>query len=223
MPRADAHQNEYVPKCAERLAWLTGFTGSAGFAVVLEKEAAIFVDGRYVIQVRGEIDAKLFKPLDIAEMTPAVWLGEHAKEGARIGYDPWVHASAQIERFTKTLAEKKIELVPLDINPIDALWTDRPARAERRGRRLHPARYAGESAGAKIKKLRAALKDADARADVRSACDLLGLQHSRRRCRAYADRAVLRAASERRRAGALYRRREARADDARGASKNFST
>ncbi|MGD9542970.1 MAG: aminopeptidase P family protein [Methylocystis sp.] len=161
VPRADAHQNEYVPKCAERLAWLTGFTGSAGFAVVLEKDAAIFVDGRYVIQVRGEIDAKLFKPLDIAEIGPAAWLSAHAREGARIGYDPWVHTSTQIERFTKTLAERKIELVPLDANPIDALWTDRPA--EPKGAvAIHPARYAGESARAKIKKLRAALKDADA-------------------------------------------------------------
>ncbi|MBM3551119.1 MAG: aminopeptidase P family protein [Alphaproteobacteria bacterium] len=161
VPRADAHQNEYVPKCAERLAWLTGFTGSAGFAVVLEKEAAIFIDGRYVIQVRGEIDAKLFKPLDIAETTPLKWLGDHAPPGARIGYDPWVHASAQIERFTKALAEKKIELVPLELNPIDALWTDRPA--EPKGVvTIHPARYAGESAGAKIRRLRTALKDADA-------------------------------------------------------------
>jgi Xaa-Pro aminopeptidase len=161
VPRADAHQNEYVPKCAERLAWLTGFTGSAGFAVVLEKQAAIFVDGRYVIQVRGEIDGKLFKPLDIAETSPVKWLGDHARPGARIGYDPWVQTSAQIERFSKALAEKKIELVPLDINPIDALWTDRPA--EPKGAvTLHPARYAGESANSKIKKLRAALKDADA-------------------------------------------------------------
>jgi Xaa-Pro aminopeptidase len=161
VPRADVHQNEYVPRCAERLAWLTGFTGSAGFAVVLEKEAALFVDGRYVIQVRGEIDAKLFKPIDIAETTPAAWLSEHAREGARIGFDPWVHTSPQIERFGKILAEKKIELVPLDANPIDALWSDRPA--EPTGAvAIHPARYAGESAGAKIKKLRAALKDADA-------------------------------------------------------------
>ncbi|MEF3366907.1 aminopeptidase P family protein [Methylocystis sp. 9N] len=161
VPRADAHQNEYVPKCAERLAWLTGFTGSAGFAAVLEKQAAIFVDGRYVIQVRGEIDAKLFAPLDIAEIAPSKWLVQHAHEGARIGYDPWVHTSAQIERFTKALAEKKIELVPLDINPIDALWADRPQ--EPQGAVVgHPPRYAGERASAKIKKLRAALKDVDA-------------------------------------------------------------
>ncbi len=161
LPRADAHQNEYVPKNAERLAWLTGFTGSAGFAVVLARKAAIFVDGRYVIQVRQEIDEKLFAPLDISATSPAQWLAEQAREGARIGYDPWVHTRGQIERFEKALAEKKVELVALDANPIDALWADRPA--EPMGRVvLHPPRYAGETAKAKIKKLREGLKGADA-------------------------------------------------------------
>lgn len=161
LPRADAHQNEYVPKNAERLAWLTGFTGSAGFAVVLEKEAALFVDGRYVIQAPQEIDGKIFKSLNIADVAPTQWLAEHAREGARIGYDPWVHTSGQIERFAKTLEGKKMELVALDANPIDALWTDRPA--EPMGAVvLHPPRYAGETAAAKIKKLRTSLKDADA-------------------------------------------------------------
>jgi Xaa-Pro aminopeptidase len=160
-PRADAHQNEYVPKSAERLAWLTGFTGSAGFAVVLAEDAAIFVDGRYVIQVRQEIDGKLFKPVDIAETAPSTWLAERAREGARIGYDPWVHTKGQIERFAKAVEGKKIELVPLDANPIDALWADRPP--EPAGRvAIHPARYAGETAASKIKKLRAALNGADA-------------------------------------------------------------
>jgi len=161
VPRADAHQNEYVPRSAERLAWLTGFTGSAGFAVVLEKQAAIFIDGRYVIQVRQEIDEKLFKPLDISEITPANWLAQHAHRGARIGYDPWVHTSGQIERFTKTLQEKDITLVPLDANPIDELWSERPGEPVG-AVVIHPPRYAGESAAAKIKKLRERLKDADA-------------------------------------------------------------
>jgi Xaa-Pro aminopeptidase len=161
LPRADAHQNEYVPKNAERLAWLTGFTGSAGFAAILKKEAALFVDGRYVIQAPQEIDGRIFKSINIAETGPAQWLAEHAREGARIGYDPWVHTSGQIERFAKALEGRKIELVALDANPIDALWTDRPA--EPMGAIvLHPPRYAGETAAAKIKKLRATLKDADA-------------------------------------------------------------
>ncbi len=161
LPRADAHQNEYVPKSAERLAWLTGFTGSAGFAIVLKDEAAIFVDGRYVIQVRQEIDGTIFKPVDISEKAPSQWLAEHARAGARIGYDPWVHTSGQIERFAKAAAEKKIELVALDANPIDALWADRPP--EPHGHvAIHPAKYAGETAAAKIRKLREALKGADA-------------------------------------------------------------
>ncbi|WP_424361480.1 aminopeptidase P family protein [Methylocystis parvus] len=161
VPRADAHQNEYVPKSAERLAWLTGFTGSAGFAIVLLEEAAIFVDGRYVIQVRHEIDGRIFKPIDISETAPSAWLAEHAREGARIGYDPWVHTSGQIERFAKACEARKIELVPLETNPIDALWAERPP--EPAGHVvIHPAKYAGETAAAKIKKLREALKGADA-------------------------------------------------------------
>ena len=84
VPRADAHQNEYVPRSAERLAWLTGFTGSAGFAVILATKAAIFVDGRYVIQVRGEIDPRVMTPLDISTIAPATWLAENAPDGARI-------------------------------------------------------------------------------------------------------------------------------------------
>lgn len=161
VPRADAHQNEYVPKSAERLAWLAGFTGSAGFAIVLEREAAIFVDGRYVIQVRQEIDGKIFKPIDISETAPSQWLADHAREGARIGYDPWLHTSDQIERFAKALDGRKIELVALDANPIDALWADRPA--DPMGPiAIHPPRYAGETAAAKIKKLRGSLKGADA-------------------------------------------------------------
>jgi Xaa-Pro aminopeptidase len=161
LPRADAHQNEYVPKSAERLAWLTGFTGSAGFAVVLAKEAAIFIDGRYVIQVRHEIDGRIFKPIDIAETSPAQWLSAQGREGARIGYDPWVHTSGQIERFAKAAEAKRIELVPLERNPIDALWTDRPPEPVGPVS-LQPQRYAGETAAAKIKKLRGSLKGADA-------------------------------------------------------------
>jgi len=160
-PRADEHQNEYVPRCSERLAWLTGFTGSAGFAVVLEKEAAIFVDGRYVIQVRQEVDPSLIAPHEIFETPPARWIAEHAREGARIGYDPWVHTSGQIERMANILAEKKITLVPLDSNPIDACWTDRP-KPPLAPISLHPPRYAGESVKSKLARIRKELGEADA-------------------------------------------------------------
>jgi len=161
VPRADEHQNEYVAKCSERLAWLTGFTGSAGFAVVLASEAAIFVDGRYVIQLRGEIDAALFAPQDIAEAVPARWLADHAREGARVGYDPWVHTPAQIERFAKALESKKITLVALEKNPIDACWYDRPA-PPMGAISLYPPRLAGASVKTKLARIRKGLGDAGA-------------------------------------------------------------
>jgi Xaa-Pro aminopeptidase len=161
VPRADAHQNEYVAPCAERLAWLTGFSGSAGFAIVLQKQAAIFVDGRYVLQVRDEINPKLFKPLDIGETPPARWLAEHAQKGARIGYDPWLHTSGQIERFTKALEGKDVELVPVERNPIDALWADRPEPPSG-ALSLYPPRYAGVGVKAKLALIRKRLDGADA-------------------------------------------------------------
>jgi Xaa-Pro aminopeptidase len=160
VPRADEHQNEYVAPSSERLAWLTGFTGSAGFAVVLAKEAAIFVDGRYAIQVRGEIDRKLFAAHDIADLTPARWLAEHAKPGAKIGYDPLVHTPAQIERFAKALEGKGVSLVAVEENPIDACWRDRPA-APRGEISLYPPRLAGASAASKLVRIGKALGDAD--------------------------------------------------------------
>jgi len=161
IPRADAHQNEYVPKCAERLAWLTGFTGSAGFAIVLTTQASIFVDGRYVIQVKNEIDQRLFSPFDSATLSPATWLKEHVRQGASIGYDPWLHTSAQIDRFKKALEEKDARLVAVETNPIDALWQERPS--DPRGHIfIYPSRLAGETAQSKIKRLRIKLKDAAA-------------------------------------------------------------
>jgi Xaa-Pro aminopeptidase len=161
IPRADEHQNEYVAPSFERLAWLTGFSGSAGFAVALMKEAAIFVDGRYVIQVRGEIDPKLFSQHDISETTPAKWLAERAKPGAKIGYDPWVHTPAQIERFAKALEGKKVSLVAVEQNPIDVCWRDRPA-PPRGAISLYPTRLAGAAAKSKLARIGKALGEADA-------------------------------------------------------------
>ncbi len=161
LPRADEHQNEYVAPCAERLAWLTGFSGSAGFAVALQDKAAVFIDGRYILQAQEEIDKESFLPLDIGETAPSRWLAEQAPEGARIGYDPWLHTSAQIERFEKALEGKKVALVALERNPIDALWTDRPPPPLGLVA-LHPPRYAGAAAKSKIAGLRKALNGADA-------------------------------------------------------------
>jgi Xaa-Pro aminopeptidase len=92
VPRADEHQGEYVPKRAERLAWLTGFTGSAGIAAVLLEKAAVFVDGRYTLQVRNQTDTSLFETLDVANDGLANWIEVNLPKGAKLGYDPWLNA-----------------------------------------------------------------------------------------------------------------------------------
>ena len=124
VPLTDEHMSEYVGSYAQRLAWLTGFEGSAGSAVVLPEEAAIFVDGRYTLQVRDQVDGTHWSYQDVPETSVAAWLGEHAPAGGRIGYDPWLHAEAGLKR----LEAAGVELVPLAANPVDAVWTgDRPA------------------------------------------------------------------------------------------------
>ena len=155
VPRADAHQNEYVRPCDERLAWLTGFGGSAGTAVVLSDTAAIFVDGRYTLQVRDQVDVGLLTPFDSATITPGSWLAKQAKANARIGYDPWLHTPAQIDALEKTVSGKGIGLVPVADNPVDQVWTDRPS-AQDAPVVLHPDRLAGESAAKKIARIEAA-------------------------------------------------------------------
>ncbi|HYK79850.1 MAG TPA: aminopeptidase P family N-terminal domain-containing protein, partial [Micropepsaceae bacterium] len=99
VPRADEHQGEYVPKRAERLAWLTGFTGSAGQAVVLSEKAAIFVDGRYTLQVRNQTDTNLFETLDSVNDGAANWIEANLPKGAKLGYDPWLHTQSGVERL----------------------------------------------------------------------------------------------------------------------------
>ena len=99
VPRADEHQGEYVAACARRLAWLTGFTGSAGMAVVLPDQAAVFVDGRYTLQVRSEVDTARFEPVHLIDMPPPRWLGERLKAGDRLGFDPWLHTADQAEAW----------------------------------------------------------------------------------------------------------------------------
>ncbi|WP_294539521.1 aminopeptidase P family protein [uncultured Rhodoblastus sp.] len=156
VPRADAHQNEYVAPCEERLAWLAGFTGSAGFVIVLRDKAALFVDGRYRAQAREQVDAKIFELVGIGDVSPADWLAKQARKGARIGYDPWLHTPAQIERFKAAAEKAGAELIPASENPIDDLWTDRPA-APQAHVTLHPRQYAGEAATKKLEKIAAAM------------------------------------------------------------------
>ena len=127
VPRADRQQNEYLPASEERLAWLTGFTGSAGFAVVLTDKAAVFVDGRYTVQADAQIDQSVFAIEHLVENPPDQWLAQNLKPGARLGYDPWLHTSDGVEKLRKACASAGAELVAVDGNPIDALWRDRPA------------------------------------------------------------------------------------------------
>ncbi|MCX8475609.1 MAG: aminopeptidase P family protein [Sphingomonas sp.] len=130
VPLTDEHMSEYVGAYAQRLAWLTGFQGSAGSAVVLSSEAAIFTDGRYTLQVRQQVSADHWQYVPVPQVSIAGWLGEHAPEGGRIGYDPWLHTRAWVEEARRALAEKGAELVAVDTNPVDAVWPDRPAPSD---------------------------------------------------------------------------------------------
>ena len=122
VPRADEHLGEYVPASAERLAWLTGFTGSAGLAVVLPDRAAVFTDGRYVLQLAAQTDAAQWERRHVTEEPPPKWLADHARPGARIGYDPLLIAEEGLTRYT----DSGLTMVPVTCNPVDAIWTNRP-------------------------------------------------------------------------------------------------
>src|SRR5580693_9297524 len=127
VPRADRYQNEYVPPCAERLAFLTGFTGSAGAAIVLSDRAAIFVDGRYAVQVREEVDTAVFAVEHLVEHPPAQWIEENLPAGAKLGYSPWLHTVDGAERLAKACEAAKASLVAVADNLIDSAWADRPS------------------------------------------------------------------------------------------------
>jgi len=126
VPLTDEHMSEYVGDYAQRLAWLTGFQGSAGTAVVLPQEAAIFTDGRYTLQVRQQVSADQWDYVAVPATSVEGWLGEHAPDGGRIGYDPWLHTRTWVDAARRALAERGAELVPVNTNPIDSVWPDRP-------------------------------------------------------------------------------------------------
>jgi Xaa-Pro aminopeptidase len=163
VPRADRQQNEYLPASEERLAWLTGFTGSAGMAVVLAERAALLTDGRYTVQAAAQVDPAIFSIAHLTDSPPEQWIEQNLKGGAKLGYDPWLHTSESVEKLSKACANAGAELVPVDGNPIDALWRDRPAPP--RGMvSLRDIKRAGESAPDKLKRIRAEL--AKMRADA---------------------------------------------------------
>lgn len=143
VPRADAHQGEYVADADMRLAWLTGFTGSAGFCLALKEVAGVFIDGRYRNQVRAQVDLKAFTPVHWPETKPGPWLAEQLPNGGRIGFDPWLHTRDEIEKIEADLEGTAIALVPVT-NLIDELWDDRPAPPQGTIR-PQPADFAGRS------------------------------------------------------------------------------
>ena len=148
VPLTDEHMSEYVGAYAQRLAWLTGFQGSAGSAVVLPVEAAIFVDGRYTLQVREQVDGNHWSYQSVPQTSTADWLEAHAPDGGRIGYDPWLHTKGWVTAAQKTLAAKGAELVAVDTNPVDAIWPDRPAPSAAR-LVVQPDELTGKSSAAK--------------------------------------------------------------------------
>src|SRR6185312_340752 len=167
---SDTHQNEYLPADAERLAWLTSFTGSAGASVVLKDKAAVFVDGRYTLQVRGQTDTSQFEPRDLVAEGPQGWLPDNLPSGAKLGYDPWLTTATGVAGLRQAAERAGASLIACDSNPIDAIWTDRPA-APAGPAVPHPHNLAGETSAAKCARIAAGLKKAGMDAAVITLCD----------------------------------------------------
>ena len=154
IPRADQQQNEYVAPSEERLAWLTGFTGSAGMAIVLTEEAAVFVDGRYTLQASKQVDHKAWSVEPLADPPPENWLARHLIAGDRLGFDPWLHTSAAAERLAAACAKAGAELVAVDSNPVDSVWTERPP-PPLAPVTVHGTPFSGEAESEKLGRIRA--------------------------------------------------------------------
>ena len=153
VPHADRHQNEYLPPSEERLAWLTGFTGSAGAAIILADRAVLFVDGRYTLQARDQTDPKLFTIEHLVEKPPAVWIESNIAAGQRLGFDPWLHTAEGAERLSKACADTGAILVATEPNPIDAACRNRPALPH--GLIVpHDLQFAGEPVALKLERIR---------------------------------------------------------------------
>src|SRR6266436_1300603 len=153
IPRADQQQNEYVAPAEERLAWLTGFTGSAGLAVVLTPEAAVFVDGRYTLQAAKQVDRKAWQIEPLVDPPPENWLARHLIAGDRLGFDPWLHTSAAAERLASACAKAGAELIAVESNPLDSVWTERPA-PPLGPVAVHGTQFSGEIEAEKLKRIR---------------------------------------------------------------------
>jgi Xaa-Pro aminopeptidase len=165
VPRQDEFQGEYVAAYAERLRWLTGFAGSWGVAILMADRGAIFVDGRYTIQVRQQVDTSLFAPHHLVDDPPDKWMEQELKEGEVLGYDPWLLTADQIARFEKACTKEGAKLVPVVGNPVDAIWTDRP-EPPHEPISVQPTQFAGRTARQKLDDVGSALDKAQADAVV---------------------------------------------------------
>ncbi len=170
IPHSDEHMGEYLPARAERLAWLTAFTGSAGAAVVLMDRAVVFTDGRYTLQVRAQTDTSLFEPRDLVAEGPQGWIPEHLAKGARLGYDPWLHTANAVAGLRAATERAGGTLVACDTNPIDAVWPDQPPPPATRAI-PHALNLAGEQSDAKRLALADGLKKSGAAAAVVTLAD----------------------------------------------------
>ena len=161
IPRQDEFQGEYVAAYAERLNWLSGFAGSWGLAILTGKKGAIFVDGRYTIQVRSQVDTSIFEPQHLMDQPPAVWIEKNLKKGDTLGFDPWLITAEQAKRFAEACAKVGAKLVAVTSNPIDAIWKDQPARPTA-PIATQPTQFAGRSAADKLGDVSKALDKSDA-------------------------------------------------------------
>ena len=150
VPHSDQHQNEFLPPSEERLAWLTGFTGSAGVAIVTDKGSALFVDGRYILQAPKQVDTDIFEVLQVPAEKPSRWLKETLVRGNAVGYDPALHTINEVDRLSKTLGAAGIRLTPVPENPIDKLWAGERSNPSKAEIFSQPQEFAGKSAGEKI-------------------------------------------------------------------------
>ena len=157
VPRADEHQGEYVADRSARLKWLTGFSGSAGVAIVLRDRAFIFVDGRYTLQVRNEVDLGIFTVESLIDNPPASWIKDNLGKGARLGFDPWLHTIGEVKALKASAEQSGATLVPLDRNPIDIIWKDQP-EPPRAPVELQELNFAGELAKDKLVRLASAIQ-----------------------------------------------------------------
>lgn len=171
IPRADAHQGEYVADADARLRWLTGFSGSAGMAAITAKQVGVFVDGRYKVQARAELDPDHFTAVDFPATRPADWLRTALPEGGRVGFDPWLHTHREIADLREKLAADNIGLIPVP-NLVDRIWTDRPDPPKGRVR-LHDDATAGASAAEKRARIAGELRASGQQAAVITLADSL--------------------------------------------------